>query len=76
MIERCGAANSHASPFQGNLRPGSGMTVSSATTGTVADEQGILPDHMIAGLARDGAIVPARNFEPDQSNRQVLICAG
>ena len=42
------------------------MTVSSATTGTVADEQGILPDHMIAGLARDGAIVPARNFEPDR----------
>jgi dCTP deaminase len=31
-----------------------------------ADQTGILPDHMIAALARDGAIRPAYDFAPDQ----------
>jgi len=31
-----------------------------------ADQKGILPDHMIAALARDGAILRAREFQPDQ----------
>jgi dCTP deaminase len=31
-----------------------------------ADHTGILPDHMIAALARDGAILPARDFAADQ----------
>src|SRR4051812_26413014 len=30
------------------------------------DQRGILPDHMIAALARDGAILPACDFVPDQ----------
>jgi len=30
------------------------------------DQKGILPDHMIAALARDGAILPAYDFVPDQ----------
>src|SRR4029450_782411 len=30
------------------------------------DQKGILPDHMIAALARDGAILPAYEFVPDQ----------
>jgi dCTP deaminase len=30
------------------------------------DQTGILPDHMIAALARDGAIRPACEFAPDQ----------
>src|SRR4051812_40380411 len=30
------------------------------------DQRGILPDHMIAALARDGAIRPARDFAVDQ----------
>ena len=30
------------------------------------DQRGILPDHMIAALARDGAILPAYDFVPDQ----------
>jgi dCTP deaminase len=30
------------------------------------DQRGILPDHMIAALARDGAILPARDFASDQ----------
>jgi dCTP deaminase len=31
-----------------------------------ADQKGILPDHMIAVLARDGAILRAHEFQPDQ----------
>jgi dCTP deaminase len=31
-----------------------------------ADQKGILPDHMIAALARDGAILRAHEFQPDQ----------
>jgi dCTP deaminase len=31
-----------------------------------ADQKGILPDHMIAALARDGAILRAQDFQPDQ----------
>ena len=31
-----------------------------------ADQKGILPDHMIAALARDGAILRAYDFVPDQ----------
>jgi dCTP deaminase len=31
-----------------------------------ADQKGILPDHMIAALARDGAIVRGCEFQPDQ----------
>jgi dCTP deaminase len=31
-----------------------------------SDQKGILPDHMIAALARDGAILCARDFQPDQ----------
>jgi dCTP deaminase len=31
-----------------------------------ADDKGILPDRMIAGLAQAGAIVTARPFQPDQ----------
>ncbi len=30
------------------------------------DKKGILPDHMIAALARDGAILPAYDLVPDQ----------
>src|SRR5437899_4466361 len=30
------------------------------------DQKGILPDHMIAALARDGAILRAYDFVPDQ----------
>ena len=30
------------------------------------DQRGILPDHMIAALAQDGAILPAYDFVPDQ----------
>ncbi len=30
------------------------------------DQKGILPDHMIAALAGDGAILPAYDFVPDQ----------
>jgi dCTP deaminase len=30
------------------------------------DQKGILPDQMIAALARDGAILPAHDFVPDQ----------
>src|SRR6266542_3279233 len=30
------------------------------------DQKGILPDHMIAALAQDGAILPAYDFVPDQ----------
>ena len=37
------------------------------TNGTNADgAKGILPDHMIAELAKDGGIRPARQFAPDQ----------
>jgi dCTP deaminase len=31
-----------------------------------ADQKGILPDHMIAVLAREGAILRAHEFQPDQ----------
>jgi dCTP deaminase len=31
-----------------------------------ADQKGILPDHMIAALAQDGAILRAHDFQPDQ----------
>ena len=31
-----------------------------------ADDKGILPDRMIAALAKDGAILPAYDFAPDQ----------
>jgi dCTP deaminase len=30
------------------------------------DQKGILPDHMIAALAKNGAIIPTRAFDPDQ----------
>ena len=30
------------------------------------DQKGILPDHMIAALARDGAILRGCDFVPDQ----------
>src|SRR3954453_15398788 len=30
------------------------------------DQKGILPDHMIAALAKSGGILPARSFDPDQ----------
>ena len=30
------------------------------------DQKGILPDHMIAALVQDGAILPAYDFVPDQ----------
>jgi hypothetical protein len=31
-----------------------------------ADQKGILPDHMVAALAQDGAILPAYDFVPGQ----------
>src|SRR5213596_1578148 len=34
--------------------------------GESAVEKGILPDRMISGLAKDGAILPAYEFAPDQ----------
>src|SRR5256885_4680725 len=34
--------------------------------GLAADQKGILPDRMIAALTRDGAILPAYEFAPDQ----------
>jgi dCTP deaminase len=30
------------------------------------DQKGILPDHMITALAKNGAIIPTRAFDPDQ----------
>jgi len=30
------------------------------------DQKGILPDHMIAALAKSGAIIPSNAFDPDQ----------
>src|SRR5436305_1595623 len=30
------------------------------------DQKGILPDHMIAALAKSGGILPTRSFDPDQ----------
>ena len=34
--------------------------------GLAADQKGILPDRMISGLTKDGAILPAYEFAPDQ----------
>ena len=34
--------------------------------GLAADQKGILPDRMIAALTKDGAILPAYEFAPDQ----------
>src|SRR5947208_5442501 len=34
--------------------------------GLAADQKGILPDRMISGLAKDGAILPTYEFAPDQ----------
>src|SRR5436853_2171416 len=34
--------------------------------GLAADQKGILPDRMIAALTKDGAILPAYDFAPDQ----------
>ena len=34
--------------------------------GLAADQKGILPDRMIAGLTKAGAILPAYEFAPDQ----------
>jgi dCTP deaminase len=37
-----------------------------AVPAIAVDKKGILPDHMIAALARDGAILPAYDLVPDQ----------
>src|SRR4029077_5664247 len=34
--------------------------------GLAGDQKGILPDRMIAALTKDGAILPAAEFAPDQ----------
>jgi dCTP deaminase len=51
----------------GRDEPGHDDGSSEAVPPAIAvDKKGILPDHMIAALARDGAILPAYDLVPDQ----------